>query len=98
MADSAQIEALLQRMRGMSAGDISVLWASTQTPGSNMTTGPGSPNEALWNEMVELGWMAKSEDALDLPGGRRLVMAIYSIRPEGVQPILDLLSKLPKSQ
>jgi hypothetical protein len=59
MATEAQIEALLQRMREMSAADISVLEASTKTPGSSMTTAPGSHNEVLWSEMVGLGWMIK---------------------------------------
>ena len=59
MAPQAQIEALLKRMRGMSAADLSVLLASSKTPDSNMTTGPGSPNEILWSEMVELGWDEK---------------------------------------
>jgi len=94
MATQEQIQALLQRMRQMSAGDISVLAASTQTPGSSMTTAPGSPNEALWSAMVGLGWMNKRDEVLDLPGGRRFQMKIYSISPEGLQPILDLLSAL----
>ena len=96
MATPEQIEALLKRMRGMSAADLSVLEASVHTPESNMTTAPGSPNEALWSEMVDLGWMSKNEDAIDLPGGTRFVMTIYSIRPEGVQPILGLLAALSK--
>jgi hypothetical protein len=94
MATDAQIEALLNRMRTMSAADISVLHASAHTPDSNMTTAPGSANEALWSEMVNLGWMIAKEDALDLPGGRRFVMKIYSISPEGLEPILNLLARL----
>jgi hypothetical protein len=94
MATQAKMEALLRRMRGMSAADISVLDASAQTPDSNMTTAPGSPNEALWSEMVELGWITKKADALELPGRAPLLMTIYSISPEGLQPILHLLSAL----
>src|ERR1017187_1470291 len=96
MATEAQIEALLERMRGMCAADISVLEASSQTPESSMTTGPGSPNEALWSAMVDLGWMIRKDDDLELPGGGRFAMKIYSISPEGLQPILDLLSELAK--
>jgi hypothetical protein len=80
----------------MSAADLSTLDASVRTPDSNMTTAPGSPNEALWSEMAELGWMNKKEDAIDLPGGKRFSMTVYSIRPEGLQPILSLLSTLSK--
>ena len=54
MATEAQIEGLLQRMRKMSAADISVLEARPQTPDSSMTATPGSQNEALWSEMAEL--------------------------------------------
>ena len=94
MATQAQIDALLQRMRGMSAADISVLAASSQTPESSMTTAPGSANEALWSEMVGLGWMIRREEELELPGRAPLVMKIYTISPDGLQPILDLLSVL----
>jgi hypothetical protein len=81
-------------MRAMSAADISVLEASSKTPDSSMTTAPGSRNEALWSEFVKLGWMIKKEEALDLPGGKRFVMTIYSISSEGLHPILDLLLTL----
>ncbi len=90
------MDALLERMRGMSAADLSVLDAAAHTPDSNMTTSPGSPNEVLWSAMVELGWMNKKEDGLDLPGGARFTMNLYSIRPEGLQPILSLLSAVLK--
>ena len=98
MATEAQIEALLERMRAMSAADISVLEASANTPDSNMTTAPGSANEALWSEFVKLGWMIKNEDALDPPGGKRFVMTIYSISSEGLQPVHDLLSTFAQQQ
>ncbi|MGA2260302.1 MAG: hypothetical protein ABSH28_02570 [Acidobacteriota bacterium] len=94
MVTQAQIEALLQRMREMSAADISVLEASSKTPGSNMTTAPGSRNEALWSEMAGLGWMIIKDEELELPEGRRYLMKIYTISPEGLQPILNLLSTL----
>src|SRR5579862_8137796 len=94
MATQAQMDTLLQRMRGMSPADISVLAASSQTPESSMTTAPGSPNEALWSEMVALGWMTRREEELELPGRAPLVMKIYAITPAGVEPILNLLSLL----
>jgi hypothetical protein len=96
MATQAQIEALLKRMRGMSAADISVLEASTETPESSMTTAPGSPNELLWSEMAALGWMNRRDEDLELPGGARFPMKIYTISPEGLQSILNLLSTLSK--
>ena len=61
-----------------------------------MTTAPGSPNEVLWSEMVGLGWMNRKDEELDLPGGARFPMKIYTISPEGLQPILKLLSALAK--
>lgn len=96
MATEAQIEALLQRMREMSAADLSVLEASSKTAGSSMTTAPGSRNEVLWSEMVGLGWMIGRDEELELPGGARFLMRIYTISPEGLQPILNLLSTLTK--
>jgi hypothetical protein len=96
MANQEQIDALLQRMRGMSAADISVLDAGVRTVDSNMATAPGSANEALWSQMVELGWMSTKQDVLELGGGARYVMNIYSIRPEGIEPILSLLAALAK--
>ncbi len=94
MPDSPQGEALLSRMRSMSPGEISVLEASVRTPDSNMTTGPGSRNEALWTEMAQLGWIGIKEDSIDLPGGNKFAIKIYSITPEGVAPIQELLSKI----
>ena len=96
MATQAQVEALLQRMRQMSDADLSVLAASAQTPGSSMTTGPGSANEALWSELVALGWMVMRAEALELTGGRRIEMTIYSISVEGLQPISELLAAVSK--
>jgi hypothetical protein len=94
MRDNPQIEALLVLMRSMSPAEISVLEASVRTPDSNMTTGPGSRNEALWTEMAQLGWIAIKEDSIDLPGGNEFTVKIYSITPEGVAPIQELLSKI----
>jgi hypothetical protein len=94
MATDAQVRTLLGLMRTMTAADISVLEASANTPDSNMTTAPGSANEALWSEFVKLDWMIKQEDALDLPGGKRFLITIYSISPAGLQPIRELLSTL----
>ena len=98
MADAVQIRALLERMRAMSAADISVFEASANTPDSSMTTAPGSANEALWSEFLKLGWMIKKEDVLDLPNDKRFVITIYSISSEGLQPIRDLLSTLRQQQ
>ncbi len=97
MATREQIERSLQRMRAMSAADISVLDACSKTPESNVTTAPASPNEALWTEFVGYGWMKCKEDTLDLPGGKRLAMKIYSITAEGQQPILGLLSAIAQN-
>ena len=96
MATPEQIETLLQRMREMSAADISVLEACLNTPESSMTTAPGSHNDMLWTEMVAYGWMIRREEELELPGGSKLLMKIYTISPEGRQPIISLLSALTK--
>ena len=96
-ATEAQFAELLVRMRQMSAADVSLLDASLNTPDCNITTAPGSRNEALLSKMVTLGWMARREEALDLPGGKRFVMKIYSITPQGQDPIATLLSMLEQS-
>jgi hypothetical protein len=94
MATPAQIESLLQRMRGMSAADLSVLQASADTPDSQMTTAPSSPNEALWSEMEKLGWMIRASEDISLPGGGRFAMHTYSMTPAGREAVLKLLSLL----
>jgi hypothetical protein len=94
MATQTQIESLLQRMRGMSAADLSVLQASADTPDSQMTTAPGSPNEALWSEMEQLGWMTRAAEEISLPGGGKFAMHTYSMTPAGREGVLKLLSQL----
>ena len=94
MATQAQIESLVQRMRKMSAADLSVLQASADTPDSLMTTAPGSPNEALWSEMEKLGWMTRAADEISLPGGGKFAMQTYSMTPAGREAVLKLLSML----
>jgi hypothetical protein len=94
MATQTQIQSLLQRMRGMSAADLSVLQASAGTPDSQMTTAPGSPNEALWSEMEQLGWMTRAAEDISLPGGGKFSMHTYSMTPAGREGVLKLLSLL----
>jgi hypothetical protein len=59
MTASPDFQLLLQRMRTMSAGDLSVLHASLERPESVMITPVGSPNDILWSEMAAFGWMRK---------------------------------------
>jgi hypothetical protein len=94
MATQAQIESLLQRMREMSAADLSVLQASADTPDSQMTTAPGSPNEALWSQMEKLEWMIRTAEDISLPGGGQFAMHTYSLTPAGREAVLKLLSLL----
>jgi hypothetical protein len=94
MATQTPIESLLQRMRKMSAADLSVLQASADTPDSQMTTAPGSPNEALWSEMGQLGWMIRAAEEINLPGGGKFAMHTYSLTPAGRDAVLKLLSLL----
>jgi hypothetical protein len=88
------MDAFLERMRAMSAADLSVLAASAAEPGSSMTTVPGSANAALWSEMAKRGWMTTREEKIELPGRAPYVMTIYTIAPEGVRPIAELLAAL----
>jgi len=94
MATEAPMATLLQRMQQMSAADISVLQAAANTPGSSMTSAPGSANESLWTDMAALGWMRVKDDVLDLPGGTQFVVRMYSITAQGGEPIAKLLSAL----
>jgi hypothetical protein len=52
-------EAFLERMRNMSAGDLSILEAALTELGGGepvmMTTTPGSQNDLLWSQMVTHG-------------------------------------------
>jgi hypothetical protein len=94
MATQTQTESLLQRMRKMSAADLSVLQASADTPDSQMTTAPGSPNEVLWSEMEKLGWMIRAAEDISLPGGVKFAMHTYSMTPAGREAVSKLLSLL----
>jgi hypothetical protein len=94
MATQTQTESLLQRMRKMSAADLSVLQASADMPDSQMTTAPGSPNEALWSEMEKLGWMIRAAEDISLPGGGKFAMLTYSMTPAGREAVSKLLSLL----
>jgi hypothetical protein len=97
MASQQEMEALLQHMRQMSAADLSVLHASVHTPGSFMTTSPGSPNQLFWSAMEKLGWMIRTEDDLGLAGGGRFSLQMFAATPEGCAAIGDLLAALART-
>jgi hypothetical protein len=97
MASQHEVPALLQQMRQLSAADLSVLQASVSTPGSFMTTSPGSPNQLVWSAMEKLGWMVRSEDELGLAGGGRFALQMFAATPEGCEAIKELLSSLPRT-
>lgn len=89
----ANSEQLFQRLRRMSAGDISVLRASLETSNSEMTTMPGSANDSLWSEMVTLGWMSKRTDAVG-----PIQILLFKVEPAGTEPIRALLQQLARDQ
>jgi hypothetical protein len=79
-----QADSLLRRLRE----------ASMDTPESSMASAPGSRNEALWTELVQLGCMTCRDETIDLPQGRQHVFKIFSLTPDGREAVAVLLSRL----
>ncbi len=92
-------EALLERMRNMSAGDLSILEAAlTDLDGGEpvmMTTTPGSDNDLLWSQMVAHGWLTQAAP-LEVP----IPTEAFVVSPAAAQaggPIRDLLAYFRQS-
>jgi hypothetical protein len=85
-------EELLQQMRALSAGDLSVLQASMRHDDAVLTTTEGSPNAVLWSKFETLTWMRRVPATFpkDLP----IRMMQFSVTPQGKRPIAELLAEL----
>ena len=98
MATVHQESEILDRMRHMSRADISVLEACVKSPDSAMTTFPGSPNDVLWTEMMQLGWTDRDEQVASLSDSVSITLRIYKITQQGREPISNLLRIMYPSQ
>jgi hypothetical protein len=65
--DPARMEELRTLLRGLSAGDRSVLAATLETSDSQIATVRGSPNDLLWSQLVKLGLAQEKVLEIDLP-------------------------------
>lgn len=94
MANEDHDQALRQRLRAMSANDVSVLEAAQAALASEpilITTKPGSDNDSLWTEMVKLGWMRACEP-LDVP----VPSKVFALEPSAKEPLGALLLELKR--
>lgn len=85
-----QRQALLTRMRAMSAADLSILEAAFAEPSGEpimVTTTPGSKNDFLWSDMVTLGWMSAAP-SLDVP----IPTKVFVVNSSAKEQIASLLS------
>lgn len=94
MSPTPDKAALLRRMHSMSDGDISTLEVGLSQPEAKMVTSQGSPNDALWSEMVLLGWMSVQERTLGAAEGPSFLAKEYTIEPAGREPITQLMTSL----
>jgi hypothetical protein len=94
MSVLSRTDALLDRMREMSAADISVLEAAATGPsGAGLTTMLGSPNDILWTDMERAGWMTSL--IKELPAnGLQLQLKVFRLEEAGQAPVRDLLERL----
>jgi hypothetical protein len=79
------------RLALLGPGDLSVNKAATAQPEHVMGTGFGSSNDALWSDMVELGWTR--EITLDLPVSAAAVRA-FAFTGAGIRVMTEALAEL----
>jgi hypothetical protein len=93
MASAEQTQALLTRMRELSAGDLSILEAVVESlQGEDevrLTTTPGSANDRLWSEMTVLGWMS-ADAPLEVPVDTK----VFVVHAAAKEPLSSLLLDL----
>lgn len=93
----AQTEALLERMRSMSAADLSVLEAAIKQPSGEqpvlLTTIPGSANDQLWSEMTKLGWLS-AEPPLAVP----VQSKVFALQPSAKPALEELFAELNRPE
>jgi hypothetical protein len=91
-----QRQALLAVARSATPADLSILEAALTELQSDrpilLTTLPGSNNDKLWSQMVELGWMQAAEP-LDV----RVLSKVYVINPAASDAIRTFLADNARS-
>jgi len=93
----AQIDSLKARLKDMSAADLSILAALSDSFKDEETvrlvTTPGSKNDVLWSEMAALNLMT-----LDKPLEEHAASRVYVVHREAGEPIEALLKELKSEQ
>jgi len=99
MARKEEIEALFARAFRMSAGDMSVLEAGCERPGTAMITMEGSENDLLWTELSRLGWMEEGPPPPGLPDDAPpLPMKTFVVTEAGRQSVSIILFEWRRRQ
>ena len=92
-----QIEAMKTNLKEMSAADLSILAALSESLREEETvrlaTIPGSKNDQLWSKMAELHWMT-----LDTPLEEHPASKVYIVRREALEPIETVLLELKRDE
>jgi hypothetical protein len=87
---------LLRVLQGLSAADRSVLAATLETPGSQIATVRGSPNDLLWSKLVELGFAREMVLDLELPPQLKHIQPrSFALTGAGRTALAELLPTLP---
>jgi hypothetical protein len=87
---------LLGVLQRLSAGDRSVLAATLETPGSQIATVRGSPNDVLWSKLVELGFASEMVLDIELPPGLKHIQPrSFALTDAGRSALAELLPTLP---
>jgi hypothetical protein len=84
---------LWTRLAALGPGDLSVNQAAVAQSGNVMATGAGSANDALWSDMMELGWTR--EIALDQPVLAAATRA-FAFTDAGIRVMTQALSELAR--
>ncbi|WP_162914476.1 hypothetical protein [Taklimakanibacter lacteus] len=85
---------LWTRLALLGPGDLSVNQAAVVQPESLMVTGHGSPNDALWSEMVEIGWTR--EIRLDQPV--LTASRAFAFTDAGIRVMTEALAELARQR
>ena len=81
------------RLALLGPGDLSVNQAAVAQPKSVMGTGLGSPNDALWSDLAELGWTR--EITLDQPVLAAATRA-FALTGAGIRVMKEALAELAR--
>jgi hypothetical protein len=93
----SQLELVKERLKSMSAADLSILAALPESLKEQETvrlvTIRGSNNDVLWAQMVPLGWMQLDQPLEEYPAS-----SMYTVLPYAREPLEALLLDLKRDE